>query len=176
MCGRVNVYDNEGVRILLAMLGMDTWPSRDPRFNIAPTQSLDVIVMGDKPILQSMSWGVSMAMRGKTGKSIVKRVSNAREDKVWTSPLWRSLMPEQRVLIPINGFYEWSRENGKPVQAWHISARNRNAMLLAGVFRQSSNAEQEPEVAIVTTKANKPMSAVHHRMPVMMSSVPTMIF
>lgn len=171
MCGRVNVHDNEAVRMLLAMMGMTTWPSRDPRFNIAPTQPLDVIVMRDEATLATMSWGVSMHLRGKTGKPIVKRVSNARSDKVWSSPLWRSLIPAQRVLIPVNGFYEWVREKGKPLQAWYITPSHDQAMFLAGIYRPSNDQTQGAEVSIVTTEANRAMSAIHDRMPVILSSV-----
>ena len=55
MCGRVNVSDNEGVRVLLESLGMSTWPSREPRFNIAPTQTLNVVRMESELSLQAMS-------------------------------------------------------------------------------------------------------------------------
>lgn len=44
MCGRVNVSDHEGVRALLAMMGMNVnWQTDAPRYNIAPTQTLNVI-------------------------------------------------------------------------------------------------------------------------------------
>ncbi len=104
MCGRVNVSDNEGVRLLLESMGMETWPERDPRYNIAPTQTLDVVRLDDELTLVPMSWGVSMTLPGKNGM-ITKRVQNSRDDKVWSSRLWKPLMENQRVLIPVNGFY-----------------------------------------------------------------------
>ena len=55
MCGRVNVSDNEGVRVLLESLGMSTWPTREPRFNIAPAQTLDVVRVESELSLQAMS-------------------------------------------------------------------------------------------------------------------------
>jgi len=131
MCGRVNVSDHEGVRALLAMMGMNVWPSRDPRFNIAPTQTLDVVQLDQgEPVLRPMSWGVSMNTKGAKGQSIVKRIPNSRDDKVWSSYLWRYLIPDQRVLVPVNGFYEWKRANKKLVQAWcrHITLPRRQAM------------------------------------------------
>jgi len=73
MCGRVNVSDHEGVRALLAMMGMGVeWPTRDPRYNVAPTQTLDVIRL-DKDVLAvvPMSWGVSMSLKGKKGQPII---------------------------------------------------------------------------------------------------------
>ena len=171
MCGRVNVSDNEGVRLLLESMGMDTWPTRDPRFNIAPTQSLDVVKHGDDgPVLDSMSWGVSMTLKGKKGQPITKRVPNARDDKVWSSYQWRYLIPEQRVLIPVNGFYEWKRENKKLVQAYYITPADSAAMFFAGIYRVPKDDDGRQEVTIITTTANDAMSQVHDRMPVILSS------
>ncbi len=170
MCGRVNVHDNEGVKQLLEAMNMQAKPNRAPRFNIAPTQPLDVVRYRQGLTWESMSWGVSVSARGKRGQVITKRVPNARDDKVWSSYLWRSLIPEQRVLIPVNGFYEWKRENKKLVQAFYITPSNHTAMFLAGIFREPKGGDSTPEVSIITTAANEEMRNVHDRMPVWLSS------
>lgn len=170
MCGRVNVSDHEGVRALLAMMGMDVWPTRDPRFNVAPTQSLDVVTLEDEPTLHTMSWGVSMNVKGAKGQPITKRIPNSRSDKVWTSYLWRNLITDKRVLIPVNGFYEWKRQNKKLVQAYYITPANANAMFFAGIFRPAADSSSKPEASIITTSASSAMSEVHDRMPVILSS------
>lgn len=171
MCGRVNVSDNEGVRVLLESMGMDTWPSRDPRFNIAPTQTLDVVTLAETPVLAPMRWGVSMAVKSKkTGKSFDKPIFNARDDKVWTSYLWRYLIPEQRVLVPVNGFYEWKRENKKPVQAYYMTPSQGAALFFAGIYKQPKDEDCQPEVSIITTAANDAMSAIHDRMPLILNA------
>lgn len=172
MCGRVNVSDHEGVRALLEMMGMDAnWQAQDPRYNIAPTQTLGVVKLdGDVPVVESMSWGVSMTIKGKRGQPITKRIPNSRDDKVWSSYLWRYLIPEQRVLIPVNGFYEWKRENKKLVQAFFITPANAAAMFFAGIYKVPKDEALRPEVSIITTTANEAMSQVHDRMPVILSS------
>lgn len=173
MCGRMNISDHEGIRSLLESLGMETWPSQQPSFNVAPTQVLDVVTMEDgQPVLACMNWGVSMKTKGAKGQPITRRVPNSRDDKVWTSYLWRYLIPEQRVLIPVNGFYEWKRKNKKLVAAYHITAANAPAMFFAGIFKKPKNTDSdEPfEVSIVTTSANESMANVHDRMPVILSS------
>ncbi len=168
MCGRLNVHDNEGIRLLLESMGMQTWPTRDPRFNVAPTQSLDVVRFDESPVLETMSWGVSMTLKGKKGQPITKRVPNARDDKVWTSYLWRSLIPERRVLVPVNGFYEWMRENRKLKQAYYITPSHDAAMFLAGIYKATGDGK--PEVSIITTAANDAMSQIHDRMPVIFTT------
>jgi putative SOS response-associated peptidase YedK len=167
MCGRVNVSDNEGVRLLLESMGMDTWPARDPRYNIAPTQTLDV-VKGDLT-LEAMSWGVSMTLPGKNG-IVTKRIQNSRDDKVWSSRLWKPLIENQRVLVPVNGFYEWKRVNKKLVAAFHITPANHSAMFFAGIYKVPKDELQKPEVSMITTSANEAMSEIHDRMPVIFTS------
>lgn len=170
MCGRMNISDHEGVQSLLEILGITATPGTQPRFNVAPTQTLDVVMMDDEPVLSSMSWGVSMTTKGKKGQPITRRVTNSRDDKVWSSYLWRYLIPEQRALIPVNGFYEWKRENKKLVAAYHITPANADAMFFAGIYRKPKNDDEFFEVSIITTRANEAMSQVHDRMPVILGS------
>jgi len=171
MCGRMNISDHEGIRSLLESLGMETWPSQEPRYNVAPTQALDVVAIQDgQPGLETMSWGVSMKTKGAKGQPITRRIPNSRDDKVWTSYLWRYLIPEQRVLIPVNGFYEWKRKNKKLVAAYHITPANAPAMFFAGIYNKPKDPEEPLEVSIVTTRANESMAMVHDRMPVILSS------
>ena len=111
-----------------------------------------------------------MTIKGKTGQPITKRVPNARNNKLWSSYLWRYLIPEQRVLIPINGFYEWKRANMKLVQAYYIKPSEGAAMLFAGIYRVPKVDDDKSEFTIITTAANDAMSHVHNRMPVILSS------
>jgi putative SOS response-associated peptidase YedK len=169
----MNISDHEGIRSLLESLGMETWPVQKPRYNIAPTQALDVVTLdGDLPTLANMSWGISMKTKGAKGQPITRRIPNSRDDKVWTSYLWRYLIPEQRVLIPVNGFYEWKRKNKKLIAAYHITPAGKPAMFFAGIYRKPKDEQADPlcEVSIVTTSANEAMSDVHDRMPVILSS------
>ena len=171
MCGRINVSDNDGVRVLLESLGMQIGPQRDGRFNIAPTQTLDTVRWQSNSLaLVPMSWGVSLTIPGKSGKMITKRIQNSRSDKVWTSRMWKRLIAKQRVLVPVNGFYEWRRENRKLVAAYHITPAGKPAMFFAGLYRSSKDDDEKPEVSVVTTDANKAMSKVHDRMPVILNS------
>jgi putative SOS response-associated peptidase YedK len=173
MCGRINVSDNEGIRVLLAMLGMDVWPSRDPRFNIAPTQTLDVI--SHLPRLSPMRWGITPLWAKNQGKTVAPLI-NARCETIREKASFKRLINDQRVIIPINGFYEWHRK-GKSKSAYHITLAKAPAMLLAGIWQSSitpagtaeSNAIQQTQVCAITTAANSVMSAIHHRMPVILT-------
>ena len=84
--------------------------------------------------------------------------------------MWKRLIAEQRVLVPVNGFYEWHRENGKLQAAYYITPAGKPAMFLAGLYRNSKHEAEKPEVSVVTTEANQAMSKVHDRMPVILNS------
>jgi putative SOS response-associated peptidase YedK len=181
MCGRINVSDNEGVRLLLEMLGMDTWPTRDPRYNIAPTQSLDVVQWdGSSPALAAMQWGIipSWAKPGKFSRPLI----NARSETVREKPSFRNLIANQRVLIPINGYYEWHRVD-KSKTPFYIRSSTAKAMFVAGIYQPPTMASIEEhgdaaksDVCVLTIAANESLSVVHNRMPVVVSVDDAMIW
>ncbi len=84
--------------------------------------------------------------------------------------MWKKLIAEKRVLVPVNGFYEWRRKNGKLQAAYYITPAGKGAMFLAGIYRESKEEAEKPEVSVVTTEANQAMSKVHDRMPVILVS------
>lgn len=176
MCGRINVSDNEGVRLLLAMLGMEVWPSRDPRFNVAPSQRLDVVSWANnEPAHQAMTWGLvpSWAKPGTFKSPLI----NARSETVHEKPSFRHLVKSNRALIPINGFYEWKR-SGKTKIPYFVKPVDSHAMLIAAIYQPAndtsqtdaaSKSEERSQVCVVTVEANDTMAEVHHRMPVILS-------
>jgi len=172
MCGRINVSDNEGVRLLLAMLGMEVWPSRAPRFNVAPSQMLDVVGWhDDAPVHQSMKWGLLPAW-AKPGTFSAPLI-NARSETIHEKPSFRKLISHYRVAIPINGFYEW-RRTGKIKEPHFVQPANSDAMFIAGLFQppkeKPTDAAKTPaQVCCVTVESNQAMGKVHHRMPVILS-------
>jgi len=179
MCGRINVSDNEGVRLLLAMLGMEVWPSRDPRFNIAPSQTLDVVTwQNNAPTLQAMKWGMvpSWAKPGTFKAPLI----NARSETIHEKPSFKKLIREHRVVIPINGFYEWKRD-GKVKVPYFVKPTMTDAMFVGALFQpaakpleqvDAANGELDrAQVSVVTVESNDVMNEIHHRMPVILSPV-----
>jgi len=174
MCGRINVSDNEGVRILLAMLGMDTWPSRDPLYNVAPTDTLDVLVNNDTLTCEPMRWGLipSWTKPGKYSAPLI----NARSETINEKRSFRQLIIAHRCVLPVTGFYEWRRE-AKQKTPFYVHAANERGLLLAAIYQPlKSNAAGEnnevndgAQVCVVTTEANQTMQAVHTRMPVLLT-------
>lgn len=134
MCGRVNVSDHEGIRALLAMMGMNVWPIAPPRFNVAPSGVLDVVTLANDGYaleLKSMHWGFTASGYNDTNRLLF----NARSESVFKKPSFRASARNQRAIVPINGFYEWQATSTGSKRAFHISSFGGTAMALAAVFR-----------------------------------------
>lgn len=162
MCGRVNVTDNEGVRLLMELVGMPSWPTIQARYNIAPTQALDVLAGSELQLQHNvMNWGIvpSWAKPGQFNRPLI----NARSETIWEKPSFKQLIKNQRVLVPITGFYEWHRVDDTKTP-YYIYPAGAAAMFLAGIYQ--TNNDGVTEVSLITTAANDTMARVHHRMPV----------
>lgn len=136
MCGRINVADHEGLRALLAMMGMRVWPLSPPRFNVPPTASLDVVMMPAESAtlqLKRMRWGFINHASGIQNKPLF----NARSETVFSKPTFRSSALTQRAIVMVNGYYEWQRSGPKDNQAFHITADNQPGLFLAAIFQLS---------------------------------------
>ncbi|MEM6987559.1 MAG: SOS response-associated peptidase [Pseudomonadota bacterium] len=170
MCGRLNLSDLDGIRQLMAQIGMPLFSDdRPPRYNVAPSAELQVLaqhngVLGESD--EDFSWRTArwgMPIRTASG---AREVFNARSETVAEKPLFRSLIGGQRLVVPATGFYEWTRR-GTAKQAYHFSPSTLPALLMAGVWRRTD--EGRVEAAIVTTAANADISAVHDRMPLLLT-------
>ncbi len=162
MCGRMNVHDHKGVQELLNRLGISLAPDRfAARHNIAPGALLFGAFNADKPQLAELEWGIvpSWAKRENLSRPLI----NARAETIWEKPSFRNLIKSKRVVIPVNGFYEWQRSGSGKIPHYFTSS-SASAFALAGIYQISN--EGVMQCCVVTTAANELMQPVHHRMPV----------
>jgi putative SOS response-associated peptidase YedK len=168
MCGRyVIISTPEAIR---AMFGYGELPNFPPRYNVAPTQPIPIVRLQDgKRSFALMRWGMlpSWVKDPKTFPLLL----NARGESVLEKPAFRHAMRRRRCLIPTDGFYEW--QVGPTKRPYFVRARrdaNGEAppMAFAGLYETwtGSNGEEIDTAAIITTRANRTLSAIHDRMPV----------
>lgn len=165
MCGRVNITDNEGVRLLMELVGMPSWPSIQARYNVAPTSQLNALIWQQELQCQECHWGLipTWARPGQFSSPLI----NARSETVWEKPSFKNLVKHQRACVPITGFYEWHRE-GKVKTPYYIYPADESAMFVAGIYQKSSSGSID--LTLLTTAANVPMGKIHHRMPVIIDA------
>ena len=164
MCGRYTVTATP--EVLRALFRYEEQPNFPPRFNIAPTQPIAVVrLMDGKRQFALMRWGL-LPSWVKDPKSFTLLI-NARGESVTEKPAFRAAMKRRRCLIPADGFYEWKALPGRK-QPFYIRAKDGGPFAFAGLWETwtGPNGEELDSAAIVTTRANKTLSPIHDRMPV----------
>ncbi|MDO8877316.1 MAG: SOS response-associated peptidase [Pseudolabrys sp.] len=167
MCGRYTLTSApEAIR---ALFGYGEQPNFPSRYNIAPTQPIAIVrLMDGKRQFALVRWGLlpSWVKDPKAFSLII----NARGEGVADKPAFRAAMKRRRCLIPADGFYEWKA--GAPrKQPFYIHAKSGAPLAFAGLWETwtGPNGEELDTAAIVTTSANRTLSPLHDRMPVIVA-------
>jgi putative SOS response-associated peptidase YedK len=183
MCGRfVQARPPHELAVFLDAVVDDTVSSSPARFNIAPSASVTVLdEVNERRVLASSIWGLIPSWA--KDPSIGQKLSNARSETVWEKPSFKSAIRSSRVIVPVEGFYEWSParkdgprgSSGRPLKEPHyFSRQDGEPMLLAGISSRWQNpldgSDQRSTVCLLTTSANKTMEPIHHRMPVILKT------
>jgi putative SOS response-associated peptidase YedK len=175
MCGRMTMRAgaSEMAHIFDAELRHDAAALEaelGPRYNVAPTQPIPVVVERDDGRAVEVhrwglvpSWATSVAAAGA-------RYINARAETVATSPVFHASFLRRRCVIAADGFYEWRRENGRKLP-FHIRRPDHGPLAFAGLWapwRDPATGEWTLSATVVTTQANAAVGRLHDRMPVIL--------
>jgi len=136
-----------------------------PRYNIAPSQDVPVVASDRRGTrLALLRWGLVPAWADDP--SIGLRMINARAETLLDKPAFKQAAVSRRCLVPADGFYEWTEEDGGKIPYW-IHSLDREPMGLAGIWERwhSGGAESVFSMAIITVDANEGIQHLHHRMP-----------
>jgi putative SOS response-associated peptidase YedK len=169
MCGRYRLSRRK--QIIEEQFDCDPWEDDwEPRYNIAPTQSVPVIRQHPKePVRQisTMRWG--LIPNWARDASIASSTINARSESAATKPAFRDPMKFRRCLIPADGFYEWKRTIGSK-QPYSFEVNEGELFAFAGLWDgwKDPNGNWIKTCSILTTTPNAVTSAVHDRMPVIL--------
>jgi putative SOS response-associated peptidase YedK len=169
MCGRYRLSRRKQVveEHFNAVSGNEEW---GPRYNIAPTQPIPVILQNPREPVREMSlvrWGLipSWAKDASAAASMI----NARSETAAAKPAFRDPIRFRRCLIPADGFYEWAR-TGKAKQPFCFEVRDGELFAFAGLWDrwEDPNGNAVETCAILTTTPNAVTAPVHDRMPVIL--------
>ena len=151
---------------LRRVFGYAEQPNFPPRFNVAPTQPVPVIII-ENGVRQFrlMRWGLLPAwVKDPRQFSLV---INARSETLLEKPAFKHAIKRRRCLIPADGYYEWhNSENRK--RPYFIHRRDGQPVGFAALAETwlGPNGEELDTVAIVTTAASRDLAVLHHRVPV----------
>ncbi len=169
MCGRYTL--SQSAEAIATAFGLDTSLAIEPRYNIAPTQLVPVVLYSAKKQrqLQMMRWGLIPSWA--KDPNIASRLINARSETVSEKPSFRAAFRHRRCLVIADGFYEWQRQERKK-QPYYFQLQNKQPFGFAGLWEhwQTSDGEEINTCTILTTEANELMRPIHDRMPVILNS------
>jgi putative SOS response-associated peptidase YedK len=164
MCGRFVI--TSAPEAMRRLFGYPEQPNFPPRYNIAPTQPVPVVIIENGARhFHLMRWGFWPAWV-KDPRSFALLI-NARAETVLDKPAFKNAIRRRRCLIPADGYYEWSRSEARK-QPYFIRARDGQPFGFAAIAETwiGPNGEELDTVAIVTTAASGDLAALHHRVPV----------
>src|ERR1700761_8088031 len=115
-------------------------------------------------IMQSMTWGFPLRLKGMSPTARPKPVNNIAH---LGKPMWKGLAarPQWRCLIPLTGFAEAEGDKGSKTRTW-FNVAGQPIFAWAGLWRVSD--EWGPVYSGVMTDCNEAIRPVHDRMPVLL--------
>jgi putative SOS response-associated peptidase YedK len=142
----------------------------EPRYNIAPTQSIPVIRQDrgrSARCLSLVRWGLIPSWAKDV--SIGSRLINGRSETLLEKPAFKESFRNRRCLIPADGFYEWKKV-GKAKQPFHFGMQDDSLFAFAGIWDcwKSPPGQRLASCSILTTAPNELLADVHDRMPVIL--------
>ena len=166
MCGRfVNIEKKEKIEKLFPSSKILNYSNKS--YNISPSNLINVIYKNNNNIyIDNLFWSFSYFNKQN---NITQFVINARIETIVSKYLFKESFIKRKCLIISNGYFEWKKiDNTK--QPYFISIPKNELMFFGGIWRQEiKNNVKTNVVCIITKDANKDLSKIHSRMPLIMS-------
>ena len=169
MCGRFAMF--APLAEIVRQFDVSADASFEPRYNIAPTQSVATIRADEQGLrsLDLLRWGLVPHWAKDVG--IGNRLINARAETVAEKPAFRQAFSRRRCLVLASGFYEWGQTPaGK--SPFFMSPGSGECLAFAGLWEQWRDGGEETleTCVIITTAANAKLAKVHERMPAILAA------
>ncbi|MEM8766249.1 MAG: SOS response-associated peptidase [Pseudomonadota bacterium] len=169
MCGRFNITSDPLTVLLMELVGLPH-PGPD-NFNTAPTETVPVLRLDDagEPEIAPMRWWLTPYW--SKGPSTKYAMFNAKSETAAKSPAFREPFRKRRCVVPVSGFYEWTRQNNQKLP-YYLTPQTESGLLLAGLWdrwRDGDSGESLESFTVLTVDAADEMAFVHKRQPLMLS-------
>ena len=165
MPGRLSIYDDKAFKKdALTLIQNDMISELNPRYNIPPTTPIPALLNNGNYLYTHFGYLPSWAS-SKTSMNM-----NARSESIFEKKTFRDSFKYRRCIIPINGFFEWAKED-KEKTPYFVSDMKNDYLALAGIWDEYFDIELNMKivtVALITCDANEKLGKIHHRMPVVL--------
>jgi putative SOS response-associated peptidase YedK len=142
-------------------------PNLAPTWNMAPTMGAPVVRLtanGERH-LDVLKWGLVPYFTKNLKKA--RKPINARSETIAKSGMFRAAFAQRRCLVPAPAYYEWRGDpDGKTPFA--VARIDGDPVAFGGIWEvwKSPDGEILQTFATITTDANRQLSAIQDRMPV----------
>lgn len=140
------------------------------RYNVAPTQSITVVLNDADRSVEDVRWGL-VPPHAEHPAAVKLSTFNARIETIAKAPTYRDAFRATRCAIFADGFYEWRGDaDGGKTPMW-IHRKDGAPFVFAGLWDVWHGAgETVTSATIVTQPANAFMETIHSRMPVVLDT------
>ncbi len=163
MCGRFAMKASDE-KVTARFAVQESLFSIRPRYNVAPSQIVGVILDNGMRYLEGLKWGLipSWSKDPKIGNKLI----NARGETLAEKPSFRTAYKRRRCLIPATGFYEWKKEGDQRIPMY-IHLKDHELFGMAGLWEewQAPDGSFVRTFTIITSPPNGLMETIHSRMP-----------
>lgn len=172
MCGRFTLKASP--KVVADLFRLESLPLFEPRYNIAPTQTVLAARGHPRHEAVKLRWGLVPSWSKDT--SAQARMINARAETVAEKPAFRGPFRRRRCLVLADGYYEW-KAIGKAKQPFYFHLENETPFAFAGLW-DSWNRGPEPleTCTILTTAAAGAVTQIHDRMPVILDAAQQVVW
>jgi putative SOS response-associated peptidase YedK len=167
VCGRIAQSDPSRYATRLKAL-VDPELEWRPSWNIGPTAPvLGVREHDGERVLSAFVWGLLPGWCDDL--KLAARAFNARVETVATKPMFRQAFRRRRLLVPVDGFYEWAAVPGSSrKQPYFFERADGDPVVLAGLWEYWARDDDRRLTATVLTSNAGPDMTVHDRQPVVL--------
>ncbi|KAI3461810.1 hypothetical protein Pfo_018473 [Paulownia fortunei] len=119
-----------------------------------------------------MKWGLIPSFTKKTEKIDHFKMFNARSESIRERASFRRLLPKNRCLVSVEGFYEWKKD-GSRKQPYYIHFKDGRPLVFAALFDSWKNSEGEilyTFTIVTTSSSSSSLEWLHDRMPVILGN------
>jgi putative SOS response-associated peptidase YedK len=167
MCGRyASFLPPEFLARLFATV--NPLPNLQPTWNLAPTDDAPVVRLDRETgarHLDVLKWGLIPYFTKdlKTARHPI----NARSDTVARSAMFKAAFAKRRCLVPATAYYEW-RDDSEGKTPFAVARLDGEPVVFGGIWEhwRSADGDEVNTFATITTEANRQLSSIQPRMPV----------
>lgn len=163
MCGRYQL-DTGIEQLMLRFDAENRYIGYGSKNEIFPTDMVAIITgEGGHNYIDAAKWGFDNPYDKRP-------LINARGETVDQKRTFKDMFTNGRCIIPATAFFEWQKNEEKKKTKMLITVKDVSIFGMAGIYRSVLNEDGSTtfRAAIITISANKLMSEIHDRMPVIL--------